>query len=426
MREQSKSPGAAARPAAESRPSPASESLLDRIEDVGRGLLEALTALHAEVLPHACGPKRAADHIGQTVPMASRILKALSASSPVAALHKLPGPSPLKRWVRAAGRKGAQPETLRKALEAVDGFENLITTEGGDRAALDAQMVAWLPEARRTLELRRRQAIFRGLSELEGASCALDLSTMIIRPSEDGQHIDLCCIQARTGIVTLRPGTGIKFVTERINGPGPERHPLSLEGANLLERGHGVRLDEFCDGTPAELDVAHHEDRYQYILRTPNVGPNASTDFVLAEVNPGEFKIRTQEDEGGDGSGALFFSHLLQLPSRYGVLDVIIHPDLVPSKAPELHLYKNFGESQARPNDPFREVDRIAPLEDVERVHGKLGDQRLTGFSRYGHMLQHVCDRLDWDLTGAAMYRTKLEYPVPGTQLSLVFPGARF
>ena len=157
---------------------------------MGRALLQSVNALHAEVLPSSCGPKRAADHIGQTVPMASRILRALSASSPVAALYRLPGPAPLRRWVRAAGRKGAKAETLKAALDAVSAFEELIATEGGDRAAFDAQLVTWLPEARHRLELRRRQAVFRGLSELEGASCALDFSTMVLCPSADGKRVD--------------------------------------------------------------------------------------------------------------------------------------------------------------------------------------------------------------------------------------------
>ncbi|QDV05227.1 hypothetical protein Poly30_07230 [Planctomycetes bacterium Poly30] len=419
------SPSSAAAQLASQTSSPAKqgqEALFERSQQVGRLLLQGMTALHAEVLPPGSGPKRAADHIGQTVPMASRILKALSASSPVGALHLFPGPAPLKRWVKAAGRKGAEAGTLKTALDAVDEFEALIATEGGDRAALDAQLVAWLPEARRTLELRRRQAVFRGLSELEGASCTLDLSTMILRPSADGQRVDLCCIQARTGIVALRPGTGIKFVTERMTAEGVERHPLSVEGAELEQVGQGVRLDAFCDGTPAAVEVAHYGDRYQYILRTPTFGPNASSDFVLAEVNPGEFELRG----AGNGSGAPFFSQLIQLPSRYAVLDIILHRDLVSKLEPELCLYRNFGESQARPGDPLRDVDRIDPLDGVQHAHGALGDQRLAGFTRYGEMLEYVRERLDWDLDGAVMYRAQLDYPVPGTQQSLVLHGASF
>lgn len=253
--------------------------------------------------------------------------------------------------------------------------------------------------------------------------CALDFSTIVLCPSADGRRVDLCCVQARTGIVALRPGTGIKFVTERMTARGTERHPLDVEGTEVEQIGQGIRLDEFCDGTPAELQVNHHGDRYQYILRTPNLGPNASTDFVLAEVNLGEFEIL---DPPEHGSRAPFFTHLIQLPSRLGVLDVIVHRDLIPEVEPALCLYRNYGESQARPNDTLRDVDRLDPVDGVERVNGAVADQRLAGFSRYGEMLEHVRSRLNWDLDGAAMYRAQLEYPVPGTQLSLVFNGARF
>lgn len=392
-----------------------------QVEAVGRGLVQRLTALHAAVLAPGSGPKRVADLLGQPVPMASRVLKALAESSPVGALHRLPGPAPLRRWVRAAGRKGADAALLKGALDAVDAFDALIAREAGDRGALDAQLVAWLPEARRTLELRRRQSVFRGLSELNGASCQLDISTMLLHPSEDGRGVDLCCIQARTGIVTLRPDTAIKFVTERIAHAGRERHPLSVDGAELLDAGQNVRLDAFCDGAPAALQVDHHGDRFQYLLRTPGFGPRASADIALAEVNRSEF-----ERVPVGGPGGPFFTHLMQLPSRYGVLDVIVHQSLAPDREPELHLYRNVGEAQARPNDPLREVDRIEPLEDVQRVRGEFVDQRLVGFPRYGEMLEHVRARLGWDFTGGGFFRAQMEYPVPGTQVTLLLAGAGF
>lgn len=421
--------GAAPNGAPTSPPTPTGAALRDdyalatQASALGRRLAQTLGTLHREVFAARVGPKRAADVLGQPVPMASRVLAALGQADPIAVVHRLPGPDPLRRWVRAAGRKGASVAVVQAALQAIDAFDELITSEGGDRGAFDAQLVAWLPEARRTLELRRRQAVFRGLSELEGISCHLDLSTIILHPSQDGQHVDLLCMQARTGIVALRPGLRTKFVTEHLTPSErpQDRNPVSLDGANLFETPAGVRLDAYCVAPPAHLEVLHHSDRVQYLLSTHGHGPNAEVDFVIAELNPAEFALTAEPR-----SGASFFTHLTQTPTRLGALDVILHADLAPSALPQVFHYRNVGEFQARPLDPAREVDRIEPADPVRHSRGDVGGLRLAGLPRYGEMLTDVFTRLGWRQDGAHHYRAEFAYPVPGTQLSLLFEGVRF
>jgi hypothetical protein len=399
------------------------QALATRAGTLGRRLAQAFGALHRELFAARVGPKRAADVLGQPVPMASRVLAALGEADPIALVHRLPGPDPLRRWVRAAGRKGAPVAAVQGALQAIDAFDELITAEGGDRGAFDAQLVAWLPEARRTLELRRRQAVFRGLSELEGISCHLDLSSIILHPSRNGRHVDLLCIQARTGIVALRPGLRTKFVTERVTAPAlpQDRQPVTLDGVNPFEAPAGVRLDEYCVAPPAQLEVAQHSDRIQYILSTHGHGPNAEVDFVIAELNPAEFERSDEPRSGGS-----FFTQLTLTPTRLGVLDVILHADLAPSALPQVFHYRNIGEYQARPMDPAREVDRIEPTEAPRYSRGDVAGLRLAGLPRYGELLADVFTRLGWRQDGAHHYRAECAYPVPGTQVSLLFEGTQF
>lgn len=398
-------------------------ALAERAGALGARLGTVLRALHLELFPARVGPKRAADVLGQPVPMASRVLAALGEGDPVALLHRLPGPDPLRRWVRALGRKGAGAEGVQAALQALDDFDALIAAEGGDRSALDAQLVAWLPGARRTLELRRRQAVFRGLSELEGVACQLELSTIVLQPARDGVHLDLLCVQARTGLVALRPGLRTKFVTERVTETKSDlaRAPRNLDGSDPMQSPGGARLDAYCVAPPAQLEVVRHADRVQYLLATPGHGPNAEADFVIAELNPGEFRLQDSPSTGGP-----FFSHLVQTPTRAAVLDVVLHPDLVPRGSPEVFLYRNVGELQARPKDPAREVDRIDGAEPALHTEGDVRHTRLAGLPRYGELLGDVFTRLGWSPAGQHLYRVELVYPVPGTQASLVFTGTRF
>ncbi len=66
--------------------------------------------------------------------------------------------------------------------------ETLIREEAGDRGALNAIIHAWLPQARRAFELRRRQSAFKARSELRGYRCVMDYpvygtqTSMVIPP----------------------------------------------------------------------------------------------------------------------------------------------------------------------------------------------------------------------------------------------------
>ncbi|MEM1448098.1 MAG: hypothetical protein AAF726_01695 [Planctomycetota bacterium] len=397
------------------------DPLRERAETVSRDLTTALVALHIEALPHGAGPKRAAVHIDMPVPMASRILRAVDERTPLAALQKLPGPDPLLRWVEAAAGKGVRDETHRAAVDAVESFERLIAEEAGDRAALDARLLQWMPEARRTLELRRRQAVFRGLSEIEGRSCELELTTIILYPSTDGDRVDLCCIQARTGMRTLRPGLATKFITERITPEDHVRDLSSVDGVDLEGVASAVRLDQFTQGDSAKVEIVRDGDSVQYLLAMPDSSPNAVADFVIAELDRGEFERTDEPLEKGS-----FFSHVIQNACRYGTIDVLIHEELVPEPEPLLFLYRNHGTGAAQPGDPLREVDRLEPLDGIERRTSSPRDLRLGPLPRYGEMVAHVAERLAWDLSGATLFRAQLEYPVPGTQISIGFPGSRF
>jgi hypothetical protein len=172
---------------------------------------------------------------------------------------------------------------------------------------------------------------------------------------------------------------------------------------------------------PAQLEIVQHDDRVLYLLSPNGHGPNAEADFVIAELNRNEFDLRD-----APRSGPSFFTHLTQTPTRLGVLDVILHADLAPRLTPELHCYRNIGEPQARPLDPAREVDRIEPTEPLQHWHGDVASLRLPGLPRYGELLGDVFGRLGWRMDGVHQYRVEFAYPVPGTQVALVFKGTRF
>src|SRR5262249_28743692 len=130
--------------------------------------------------PH--GPQAHARSLGVNIVLASRLLKATQQRDPLAVVHSMPAPEPLRRVLRSAERKRVDPALIREARAVVDRFAHVIGAEAGDRSALDAIISGWLPDAREKVELLARQSVFRGMSQLLGTATELEHHTIIQYP----------------------------------------------------------------------------------------------------------------------------------------------------------------------------------------------------------------------------------------------------
>ena len=94
-----------------------------RIGEVGATLVDSLSAALSRLPEFRSGPQRLADRLGVDKVVASRLLKGLSGTV-MEAVHRLPGPAPLRRvlggalegFVEAAGALWPLPSLERAAL----------------------------------------------------------------------------------------------------------------------------------------------------------------------------------------------------------------------------------------------------------------------------------------------------------------------
>ena len=176
-----------------------------RISEVGRELGATLNAL-LDALPEGrSGPQRLARSLGLDKVLASRLLKAARSKDPMAVAFHLPGPEPMRRFLRAAAKKGGDSELVESSEEAIDRFQTLIREEIGDRSSLDTIISAWLPDARSEFELRRKQSLYKSMSQLKGASVDTTLATAFLHPSKTPGRIDLVWVFGLLGVRRLRP-----------------------------------------------------------------------------------------------------------------------------------------------------------------------------------------------------------------------------
>ena len=387
-----------------------------RINAAGEDLLKGLATVLGQIPATDAGPQQLAKELGIDKVLASRILKALRAPDPMSVVHRVPGPEPMRRLLKATSKLGVNPEDLSNANSAVDRFESLIRSEIGDRSALDAILSAWVPEARREFEMRRKQAAFRAMSQLKGAQADVYAEAVIFYPSPDNEHIDIVWIKAVIGLHRLRPGVVVKFTSHRQIEDQSGRKTYTLAG-DPVDSVSSATLENYCSKPTPSLDVHHAGELMHYTLQENCFGASSSIDLVTCEVNRSEMP-RYIPDERNRKAWA---SSDINIPSKRMQFDVLVHKDLYNRSFPELRIYDTTINGQADINDPARDVDQLDLLESIESLGEGLNRFGSSLVPNYRKMIEEVCTKLSFDASTLRGYRCVADYPIYGSQTAMIF-----
>lgn len=402
-------------------PAPRVRDLRAEVERLGTALAEGLGVLLAEIADRSVGPMELAAVLDTSQATAGKLLRALSRPDPVAVVRGLPGPVPLRALIERSLERGASADTVSKAREGVQTYADLVR-HAGDLKSFEAMLAAWLPEERRVFETARRQSVFRALSELDGASCSLQVNTIVLAPSADDGRVDLVGATGLFGVRRVRPDAQVALATMRLPvgeaaAEGASRAPTSLDGTPLDADARAGRLDAFCMAQPAPLVPRQYGQYVQYALGPTEIGASAEFDLLTAELNRNAGSALLESPDGRSP----FFSTLPQVPARLLVFDVVLHRSVYEGSTAELQLYVAGGRGLATPNDPAREADRRESLEELAEVGFGLRDLRLAEYPKYSALVRHIVETLRFDVDDFRAFRLRVQYPLPTQQWMMVF-----
>jgi len=389
-----------------------------RIAAVGAALLSHIQGVVESAERAGNGPQALATSLGIDKVLASRVLKALRSRDPLTAVRLMPGPEPLRRLVRAAAKRGASQGDAAAANTAIDAFEELIRTHFGDRSLLDAMLSAWVPEARREFELRRKQAAFKAMSQLKGVQADVLGATVLLAPSKDGDHIDVVWLNQLHGLHRVRPGVTVKLSSRRLTKGPTARQPMTLSGTDITPQTSPL-VDAFCSSPLPHLDVRQVGETVFYLLGDEDIGGDAAVDLVFAEVNRDELNRFVP---AGSSRKSYFFAEVTT-PAQLLQFDLLVHEDLYPGQDPQLRLYDASFEGVANPNEPTRDIDQIDMMETVTALGKGARGFRSAEISRYGELVAHVLEQSRFDGSRMRGYRCRIDYPLYGSQIMLLFEG---
>lgn len=349
--------------------------------------------------------------------LASRLLRALEMDDPLAALHRMPGPHGLRLIIKAISKAAGSPDSITRATNALTELERLVATEVGDWKALGAAVCGWVPEAREQFEMANRQAAFRAMSNLKGVAAEAMVSVTLIHPGQANPHwTDRAGITGICRMRRLRPGTPMGFLHGSSIVPPPGTKRLSLDGTPVDSEHEAPLLHEFSSSPTPKFDVRIDGDVVHYLLKGDGVGLGSVVDLYFADVMRNRYPVNRDVSPRPATPGAV-----LDVPVETLIVDVLVHEDVWPGVEPELHMYDTAVRGIANPTDPSREMDRIDVLETILSLGTQSSRFRTTEVACYSDMVRHVCRRLGWDSERFRGFRCRVDFPVYGTQVSMIF-----
>lgn len=349
--------------------------------------------------------------------LGSRLLRAVQMHDPLASLHRMPGPHGIRLLLRAAGKVGGDHEVIAGAEEALVAVEHLIAGELGDWKELDAAISGWLPDAREQFEMANRQAAFRAMSNIKGVTADAEVSVTLIHPgSAKANWVDRAGITGICRMKRLRPGTPMGLLHGSSIAPPPGTQRLSLDG-QPIDPTHGAPLlRQFSSSPTPRFEVRVEGDMVHYVLQGDDVGLGSMVDLLFADVMRGRYPEHKGISPRPATPGAL-----IDIPVKALIVDVLVHEDVWPGVEPDLRMYDTAGRGVANPTDPSRNMDRIDVLESIQDIGTQMERFRAKEVARYVDMVQFVCDQLGWEGNRFRGFRCRVDYPVYGTQVSMIF-----
>jgi hypothetical protein len=394
---------------------PSEELSLDlraHAEHVGSTIRSALEELVMTIAGPTPRPTQLITRVGLDKTLAGRIIQTVRSSDPLTALSRCPSPVGLEILLRAAQGAGAPLESIARTADAIAGFERLLARFPRGRAGLEAAISGWMPETREQGERAARQAAFKAMSFILGYQSEVILGCTLLRPSADGNTVDVVYVSGRYGLRRLRVGEPLSLF-------GVKHHPIEKGGAskpNATTLG-GVSIEddscvltEFCDPGPPRLEVVQTKDQRLFVLPADEPGLNEPISIVVAHMSKGSWRRYASPDQREEWQ-----TILARCPTRIFINDTFIHKDLYPGDEPVVTTHMmGMSPLPARERGPDFPLDEVHLSKEVGWVRTDLRNFGTGEVPRHAELVSSVFDRLGADPRQYRTHRLRMNYPVAG------------
>jgi len=348
--------------------------------------------------------------------LAWKFVKIVEKQDALVAVRYVPGPRGVKLFLNAAARKPGATSAVEAAKAAFQEFDALVRREAGDRRSFDMMAANHERSSGGDLDLEHRKGAFTHNSYIWGVQAQAQVHTYLIRPSDDGEHLDAAIVRGFVGLRRVRPHIPwriSRFFT--IDDTGHVRSDFTREP---IDDGAGEvpLLRAFCSRPlPRVRRIVGQEGVIDYVLEESDVGNTRAVTCLTGEL------IRKAEpcypDERHAGLGA---KTPLRTPSEAVVTDLYLDRNHFRDASPSLTLVSDmFAE---RLGMVYTKTDELPLADPVETLGSAAEAPPVPEMPHYSEMIRHCFTQLGWDARQFNCYRVRVEYPPLPTALILDTP----
>jgi hypothetical protein len=387
----------------------ARDGLSQRIEATGGELRKVIAPVLEAVAGVPPRPTRLARAIGLDKSLASRLVRAVQATSDLDLIHLVPSPGGLRIFAELAARY-ADPASIANLKAATERFEELLDAVPGGRASIDARISESSDVALLNREHIAKQASFKSMSFLLGHFCDVVTTTLFLAPSPDGKRVDGIEIQRRVGLRRMRPSTPLVLMSiwgdpeDAIDENGIRFE--TLEGAPGAANPAGFLLPEFSTQPLPHLDVVRENEMTALVLAgDPAVHAPSQLTSVLRIRNgwPIEPESRIHSVRG----------YVLHTPCRRVVRDVFIAESLYPDATPQVSfMLPGPRPSMRTREDGRRHYSEVDLARSIEHLPGGPQAYNIPGVVNHSAVVRYVLERTGQAMTPFRGWRLGMTYPV--------------
>ncbi|MCG3123763.1 MAG: hypothetical protein GIKADHBN_02184 [Phycisphaerales bacterium] len=349
--------------------------------------------------------------------LAWRIVKVLNAKSPLSAAKYLPGERGLGLLLQGAERAHASASSMRAVREAFEQLDTFVSRQAGDRRSFTMMVSGHTVDEGEDSGLEHRRGAFEHSGFIWGVQAKVQIHSYIIRPSEDGQHLDFGIVRGFIDLRRVRPRVPWRISRFcSIDETGKVRSEFEREP-----------LDEGC--APGDIPLLRRFCSQPLPLVRRQTGSHGIVEFVLAESDvgneqavtciTGELIRRAEPAYPTPEYQGLGTFVTLRTPCQLAIMDVFLDRRFFGLVDPTLLFVNNLFESNLSPHTS--DLDRLPCPCRIERLSDGV-IPAIREFSRYEDMMDQCFSRLGQDKSFFSCYRARLAYPPVPTTLVADFP----
>lgn len=381
-------------------------------ERVGAILRSALEEVVHSISGPTPRPAHLITRVGLDKTIAGRIIQTIRAPDALSALMRCPASNGLGIFIRAAKLAGTRAESIAKAEEAIASLERLLTRFPRGRTGLDAAISGWIPEAREQGERIARQSAFKAMSFIFGHQSEATLASTFLKPSADGQKLDVAFVGGQFGLRRLRVGEPFSVFGRRlfpqVETGASNMNPTTLDGHPVGDA--PSLLDEFCIPNAPKLELVKTKDQILFVLPADFPEINEPISLVLAHAQASNwcrFASPKRREE--------WLSVLVRCPTRVLINDTFIRDDVYPGVEPIVTTHiVGMTPLPASERDPAFPLDEVHLKIESGWIDGHMRDIGTGDIPRYPELISDVFRRTGEDPRRYRIHRLRMHYPVYG------------